>query len=395
MNKVEIKELKGEDVDPILELTFYAFFPTPGNIEQIMKRKPYMKEDTCLVLYENEKPVSGIICKPIPQNVRGVIKDMCGISEVATHPEGRRKGYAKKLMKLAFDKMKENNQGFSTLYPFKESFYERLGYVSFPQIRTAIISAKSLVPLLDLKLEGTVERMDFDEGFETYKKFLKEIRSKIHGMGVLHDAELERYKDEKKMWVIAAKEGNETIGIMTYAVTGFWKDIKVRDFYCKNSLARYLFLQWFALHADQIKNVHIPIKPNEYPETWLNDTFWGEYGKIQSRDWVPSCMSRVVIIDQVSGLNVGEGSISMKITDEQCEWNNKTYMFESKDGILNVVETESYDCELTIQGLSSIIYGCYNLGDFPFKGWGDFSEENKQKIERLFPHKLPYLHADF
>ena len=71
--------------------------------------------------------------------------------------------------------MKELNQGL-TLYPFKESFYERLGYVSFPQIRTAIISAKSLVPLLNSKLDGTIERMNFEDGFETYKAFLKEIK---------------------------------------------------------------------------------------------------------------------------------------------------------------------------------------------------------------------------
>ncbi|NPD89471.1 MAG: GNAT family N-acetyltransferase [Asgard group archaeon] len=395
MNKVEIKELRGEDVDPILELAFYAFFPTPGNIELIMKRKPYMKEDTCLVLYENEKPVSGLICKPIPQNVRGVIKDMCGISEVATHPEGRRKGYAKKLMKLAFDKMKEYNQGFSTLYPFKESFYERLGYVSFPQIRTAIISAKSLVPLLNLKLDGTVERMDFEEGFETYKEFLKEIRQRIHGMGVLHDTELERHKEEKKMWVIVAKEGDEIIGIMTYAITGFWKDVKVRDFYCKNSLAKYLFLQWFALHADQIKNVHIPIKPDEYPETWLNDTFWGEYGKIQSREWVPSCMGRVVVVESISNLKVGHGKLSAKITDDHCDWNNKHYTFEGKEGRLSVSESTDYECELSIQALSAIVYGCYNLDDFEIKGWAKLSEENKEKIRELFPKIPPHLHADF
>ena len=395
MSKVEIKELKGENIDPILELAFYAFFPTPGNIEQIMKRKPYMKQDTCLVLYEDEKPVSGLICKPILQNVRGVLKDMCGISEVATHPEGRRKGYAKKLMKLSFEKMKESNQGFSTLYPFKESFYERLGYVSFPQVRTAIISAKSLIPLLELKLDGTVERLDFDKGFEDYKKLLKDIRLQIHGMGVLHDADLERYKDEKKMWGIVAKEGNKTIGIMTYAITGFWKDIKVRDFYCKNSLARYLFLHWFALHADQIKSIHIPIKPDEYPETWINDTFWGESGKIQSRDWVPSCMGRVVIVENLSNLNVGEGKISIKITDEHCKWNNKNYTFGSKEGKLTIIESAEYECELSIQALSAIVYGCYNLDDFGFKGWAKLSKENKDKIRNLFPKVHPYLHADF
>ena len=41
------------------------------------------------------------------------------------------------------------------------------------------------------------------------------------------------------------------------------------------------------------------------------------------------------------------------------------------------------------------INGCYNLDDFPFKKWGEFSEESKVKVEQLFPKLTPYLHADF
>jgi len=38
------------------------------------------------------------------------------------------------------------------LYPFRESFYERLGYVTFPQPRTARFSPQALLPLLKVKL---------------------------------------------------------------------------------------------------------------------------------------------------------------------------------------------------------------------------------------------------
>ena len=169
----------------------------------------------------------------------------------------------------------------------------------------------------------------------------------------------------------------------------------MREFYYENSLGKYLLLQWLAHHADQVKEVHLPILPNEFAEIWYNDTFWGENGKIVSRDWVPSSMGRVVIVEALSGLNVGTGKISIKITDDYCEWNNKIYNFESKDGILEVTETEEFDCELSIQGLSAIIYGCYNLDDFEFKGWGEISEEIRTKILDLFPIVYPYLHADF
>ncbi|MFW9853187.1 MAG: sterol carrier protein domain-containing protein, partial [Candidatus Thorarchaeota archaeon] len=181
----------------------------------------------------------------------------------------------------------------------------------------------------------------------------------------------------------------------TYKITGFWKEIKVRDFYYKNSQGKYLLLKWLASHSDQIKEVHLPIRPDEFPETWVYDTFWGSKGKIKSRDWVPCPMGRVSIVEGLNGLNVGLGKISIKIKDEYCSWNNASFLFESKNGILHVEKTNDYDCELTIQGFSSIIYGCYNLDDFLFREWGTLSQDAKTKINQLFPPAYPHLHADF
>ncbi len=393
---MKIKELRGDEIDPIFEMTLYALYSSPGNIEQLTSKKPYFKEDLVLVAYEDDKPVSGLMCKPIPQNVRGSIIPMCGIAEVVTNPEARRKGYATKLMDLSFKKMKEQNQVFSTLYPFKESFYERLGYITFPQIRTAIFSPNALVGLLKSDLGGTVERISIKDGLDIYLNFIKKIQTKIHGMGIKHDAEQVRLKDESPYWLAVAKnDDDEVIGIMTYRITGFWKELKARHFYYENSLGKYLLLQWIAHHADQVREIHLPILPEEFPETWYNDTFWGEKGKIVSREWVPSCMGRVVIINELSGLDVGSGKISIKITDEQCEWNNAIFNFESKEGKLLVSTASEFDCELSIQGLSAIIYGCYNLDDFEIKGWGKLSEEAKIKIKKFFPPVFPYLHADF
>ncbi|GAH35247.1 unnamed protein product, partial [marine sediment metagenome] len=172
-------------------------------------------------------------------------------------------------------------------------------------------------------------------------------------------------------------------------------ELKVRSFFYANSLAKYLLLQWLAHHSDQVREVHLPVPHHTYPETWYNDTFWGEKGKIVNREWVPSVMGRVVSVDELSGMNVGKGKVSIKITDEQCDWNNNSYTFTSNNGILEVLETSDYNCELTIQGFSAIIYGCYNLDDFPFKKWGNISEETKTEIENLFPPAYPYLHADF
>jgi len=320
---------------------------------------------------------------------------MCGVANVATNPEARRKGYSRELMKKVFVNMKQDKQVFSTLYPFKESFYEKYGYISFPQIRTAIISPKSLTSLFLMDLKGEVERMSLKDGFDVYKDFLLEMQSSTHGFSIVTPTELQRLKDESPYWLAIAKNQSKVVGLAMYKITGFWKEIKVRDFYYSNSEGKYLLLKWFGMHADQVKEVHIPIMPHEFPETWLSDTFWGEYGHIKSRDWVPSAMGRVVLVDQLSGLKVGKGKITFKITDDFCKWNNNTYTFESKNGSLFVSKSLKHDCQLTIQGLSAIIYGCYNLDDFHIKGWGEIPEKVEEKIRKLFPPKLPFLHADF
>ena len=100
MKDAEIKEVSGDKLDSLLEMVFYAFFTSPGDVEKLIKNKHYFKEDLCYAIYEDDNPVSGIMLKPIPQNVRGVIKNMCGVAEVVTNPEARRKGYAKKLMQV-------------------------------------------------------------------------------------------------------------------------------------------------------------------------------------------------------------------------------------------------------------------------------------------------------
>ncbi|MHA1200893.1 MAG: GNAT family N-acetyltransferase [Candidatus Heimdallarchaeaceae archaeon] len=396
MKKIRIEELQGENIDPILEMAFYAFFSSPGNLEQMIKNKPFFKEDLCLALYENDEVVAGLMCKPIMQNVRGAIKPMCGVAEVVTKPEARRQGYSKKLMNLALKKMKAQGQIFSTLYPFKESFYEKLGYITFPQYRNAIFSPTSLVSLLKENYEGKIERVNIKNGLDIYLNFLEKIQKKVHGMGIKHRTEQERLKESPNFWLtIARNNDDEVIGIMTYRITGFWKELKVRSFFYANSLAKYLLLQWLAHHSDQVREVHLPVPHHTYPETWYNDTFWGEKGKIVNREWVPSVMGRVVSVDELSGMHVGKGKVSIKITDEQCEWNNNSYTFTSNNGVLEVSKTSDFVCELTIQGFSAIVYGCYNLDDFPFKKWGNISEEAKTEIENLFPPAYPYLHADF
>ncbi|MHA2407748.1 MAG: GNAT family N-acetyltransferase [Candidatus Ranarchaeia archaeon] len=395
MDKIIIRKVEGKEDEKALELSFYAFHPSPGSLEKHRKFLPYYQETIKYILYENDKPASLIACKPLTQNVRNTIKPMCGIADVASNPETRRKGYVKQLMDTAFTHMKENKQGFSTLYPFKEAYYEKFGYIAFPQFRVARISPQSLTPLLEEKFGGTVERMSIAEGFQVYVDFLQELQPSIHGMALLPLSEIKRLKVDSPYWLAVARDGKKVVGILTYKITGYWKELRVRDFYYSNSKGKYLLLQWLGRHVDQLRQILMPIKPNETPDLWVSDTFWGEIGAIKTRDWAANPMGRVVIVEDLSGLHVGEGEISLAIEDPQCPWNNSAFTFEAKDGILQVKKTDTASETLSISGLSAVIYGSYNLEDFEYKKWGTLSPEIQKKIRTLFPPLTPYLHADF
>lgn len=66
------------------------------------------------------------------QQVRGKIFNMGGIWGVATRPEARRQGYCRRVLTELLTAVRDSGAVFTTLYPFRESFYERLGYTTFP-----------------------------------------------------------------------------------------------------------------------------------------------------------------------------------------------------------------------------------------------------------------------
>jgi len=67
---------------------------------------------------------------PLIQNVRGKLIPMAGVSNVASDPVSRRKGHVRKLMEYLVRKSYDDDLNVSTLYPFKDTFYAKFGYVN-------------------------------------------------------------------------------------------------------------------------------------------------------------------------------------------------------------------------------------------------------------------------
>jgi predicted acetyltransferase len=164
--------------------------------------------------------------------------------------------------------------------------------------------------------------------------------------------------------------------------------MKVPSFYYDNSRARYLLLEWFARHADQVGTIELRLPPAELPETWFPDLNI----QLSSKD---APLARVIDVSGLNGISVGPGSFSAHISDHQCPWNEGNYRFENAEGTLKISKSDEAECELSIQALSTLIFGTHDPEIFAFRDWGNPTLALQERLRLMFPPQLPYLHERF
>jgi predicted acetyltransferase len=379
-----------EAAEIVYQLVGYAFHPSPP----LLDRKEWATEieqrvgGVHFALFEDGKAAACTACAPMTQNVRGVIYSMSGVYDVVTHPAARRRGYARRLMSHLFEFMHTEKVPFTCLYPFRESFYDKLGYVTFPHPRRVSLDPANLGPLLEKQLHGEVEMALMSTRLDACYRFFKELQEDTHGMGLFvnHIKKLGLGEDR---WLALARSGSRLVGLMVYKLSGEHEtglNLDAERFYYHNPLGRYLLLQWIAHHVDQVGRAEILLPPAELPETWLEDiSVKGEWKSF-------SGMGRVLDIAAIQGMHVGPGSFSARVHDPFCPWNEGIWRFESQDGSLHLSPDDKADCILEIQGLTALFYGPHHPRDFFLRGWGDPNPAVQQVMRSMFPLELPYLH---
>jgi len=391
MPNIVIRQVEGKEMlDILYQLDNYAFRPTPP----FPDRKEWEDRINTRVgtkyfaVFEDGDGVAIAACPTLTQNVRGKIFKMAGFADVSTHPKARRKGYVRAMFRYAYENLKNEGRVFSALYPFRESFYERLGYITFPQSRQALFNASDLRPLFQMNLKGEVELSLIGEAYDTYYDFVLKLQPRVHGMGVFEDPQKESAQ-ENRSWLLQAKVDGDVIGILGYTIQGeemMNYTLRAPRFYYNNAQGKYLLLEWIARHVDQAGNARIWLPAYEQPNTWLSDI------SPKLEPVFVSPMGRVLDVAAIEGMETSPGGFSVEIRDADCPWNNGTWKFESCSGKLKIAPAQKADCHLTIQGLSALIYGVNDPDDFSFRGWGNPSPEMAATMRAMFPPKLPYLH---
>ncbi len=379
-----------ESIQVLHKLSTYAFTPTPPlpELEPFAKVIRQQKGAEYFAVFADGGPQSIGGLRDLSQNLRGNIFRMGGIANVASHPAGRRKGYVRTLLRHIFKVCREEGFVISCLYPFKEAFYERFGYVTLPQAMKILFNPEVLAPVLNMDHEGSVELVKFEQGYAEYLAYLEEIQQTTHGLSrfALPNPEMAKERDT---WLAFARSKDRLVGLMQYTLKGemMQQELYAHDFLYSNPQGKFLLLDWIARHINQVVKAVLVLQPNIKGETLFTDL------RPKYKGLFLPPMGRVINIENLRGLKVGKGEINIQVTDTDCEWNNGVWMLASENGHLTIKKGRTPDCDLTIQGLSALIYGVYDPDEFNLRGWGNPEGGSSSVLRGMFPAATPFLHA--
>ncbi len=376
-------------------LATYAFLHTPPlpNKEEYISRGSARRGVVYYAAYEDNQAVAMAAHHAMTQSVRGKLFPASGLSAVVTDPSARRKGLAKRVVQKLLSDIREEGFAFSCLYPFRESFYERLGYIPFPRPRFVHFTPNALEPLLKKDLGGQVECcLNTDRGkWEDYFTFCRKLQAGMHGMTVF-DHVTPIFKDYNERWLALAKVNGETVGAVVYSFEGetiSQFSLRAVNFYYTTPQGRFLLLEWLARHLNQASQIELWLAPNDYPDTWFTDLDY------TNGIMTKPPMGRVLDVASIAGMQTGSGRFTARITDSYCPWNEGMWTFESCGDGLTVQPGSHPDCDLTIQGLSALVYGVNDPAELAFRGWGEPSTGVQEVMREMFPRKVPYIHERF
>jgi len=395
---MQIRQITADErTDTMFPLQTYAFMPSPwtdAERETYARRMVYYRTATSLIAEEDGQALAGVGAFPMRQNVRGVVHGMAGVASVSSHPSARRRGLVRQLMTRLMRQMREQGSAVSALYPFRPSFYGRLGYVGIPRVRHAVFAPEGLSHLLRADLPGEVQRLQLSEGFDDYNALTLRLLEERHGFSVYDETRTAEFRESPSQWVAIARVGGEVVGAVTYRIDQYGGDLVAGDLLTTGPMGRALLLQFFARHVDQVARVRVKIGTDEVPELWGTDFAVHTEGRVEfPRRGGP--MVRLLSIGALNGLQVGaEAGVTVEVVEDELLAGR--YRLTGESGALTVEEsTDQPQATLTCQGISALAYGVLDPVEVVTRGFGRVEAPAVEALGALFPTKMPYLFADF
>ena len=146
---IRYRPARRTDVETLAELG-----PRTYRVASVEKRREFYTDhprfglrDVRVVELEGQT-VASLVLYPLQAYLRGQRVPVTGVGSVAVSPEHRRRGVGEAAMRAALRELRQRGSHLSLLYPFRNSYYRKLGYGTIELVHQLAVSAANL-PLSD------------------------------------------------------------------------------------------------------------------------------------------------------------------------------------------------------------------------------------------------------
>jgi predicted acetyltransferase len=133
------------DVETLAELGLLAW-----RVSSLEKRRDFYTDHPRFTLRDvrvgelDGRIVASLVLYPLQAWVRGQRIPLTGVGSVAVSPEHRRRGVGEALMRFALREMRSRGSAFSALYPFRGSYYRKLGFGAIEIVHELAVAPANL-----------------------------------------------------------------------------------------------------------------------------------------------------------------------------------------------------------------------------------------------------------
>jgi predicted acetyltransferase len=362
-----IREAERGEYSTMRRYAFRDWTAEPPSEQELAGVAP---EDS-LGLFLDGKLAAGVMAHRFLQSVRGVIKRMGGVAAVASYPENRGRGYAARLLERSYLMMRDRGEPVSMLHPFRESFYERLGYVAAGAWLEVELPTEALAHTLARRPEAgwVEERLAPAEARAPYAALLPEIAARYNGFAFPADPSSPFWQGRVRdnLFVLIRKDGVLKAAARYEKLTQPGR-LKVRAPWWADLAGRNALLRYLATHRDAVPTISLQLPYGTPIHTWLRDAMSPFTVSWDAKPWMVRILDVPGALDGIPALP--DGRLVVELSDDRCPWSNGRFAIEAAGGRLRASATrEAPEVALDQKALASLLYGARSVEEVRDLGW--------------------------
>ncbi len=277
---------------------------------------------------------------------------MGGIAGVSCLPAKRGRNYIGTCLKYVLERMKENGQTHSSLYPFAQQFYRNYGWQWIGEKRTYIVPSSILQPDPHTEQVRAARPADREAIIACYTQYAQKYRGMLARNTKDWDTLLNP-TESHHTYIYVYAPNNTIEGYIMY--NGGGSTTHLREFICQNITAQKALL-------GLLRRMNMQIDTYRWNAP-ANDMLWWALQHNETKTEAnPLIMWRLVDIAGAFARWRAEETINgtavLRVHDSEAPWNNGIWRLEAEKGILSLEPARAEpDIELDIQALTQAFMG--------------------------------------